>query len=187
MDEGQAGLPADRAPRVRRALISLLLVFTIVTVVSHFIFAPKLQKALFTVTRPYASALGIDQNWGVFAPEPRPQTIQMRARIFYADGTAEWWDLPESNALVGEYVDYRWRKWLEYIVNPGFRTTLFQPLAAWLARTHTDAHHVPVRIAFVSRWFDLYAPGAVKGPLRSDWREAAYYTVHVTPAMRRGV
>ena len=186
MGEGQTGLPADRASRVRRALISALLVFTIVAIVSHFIFAPKLQKDLFTVTRPYASALGIDQNWGVFAPDPRPQTISMRARIFYADGTAEWWDLPESNPVLGEYVDYRWRKWLEYIINPSFRPTLFEPLGAWLARTHTDAQHSPVRIVFVARWFDLYSPGAVKGQLRSDWREVAYYTVQVTPAMRNG-
>src|SRR5689334_4127574 len=186
MGDGQMGLPADRASRIRRAVISVLLVFTIVAVVSNFIFAPKLQKAMFTVTRPYTSAVGIDQNWGVFAPDPRPQTIGMRARIFYADGTTEWWNPPESNPVTGEYVDYRWRKWLEYIVNPGYRTTLFEPLAAWLARTHSDAHHVPVRIAFVSRWFDLYAPGTVKGRLHSDWREGAYYTVPVTPAMRQG-
>ena len=180
------GLPGGRSARIRRALISLFLVFTIVAVVSHFIFAPTLQRALFKVTRPYATALGLDQNWGVFAPDPRPQTIDMRARIFYADGTAEWWELPERNPIFGEYVDYRWRKWLEYIINPAFRSTLFQPLAAWLARTHTDAHHIPVRIAFVSRWFDLYPPGSVKGPLHSDWREQAYYTVKVTPAMRAG-
>jgi hypothetical protein len=186
MADGQTGLPADRASRLRRALISVFLVVTIVSVVSFFMYAPTLQKALFKVTRPYGVALALDQNWGVFAPEPRPQTIGMRARIFYANGTAEWWDLPDSNPVVGEYVDYRWRKWLEYIINPDFRTTLFKPLADWLARTHTDARHVPVRIVFVSRWFDLYAPGAVKGALHSDWREQAYYAVHVTPAMRSG-
>lgn len=186
MADGQTGLPADRASRLRRGLISVFLIVTIVSVVSHFLYAPALQKAMYKVTRPYAAALALDQNWGVFAPEPRPQTISMRARIFYADGTAEWWDLPKSNPVIGEYVDYRWRKWLEYIINPDFRTVLFKPLAVWLARTHADAHHVPVRIVFVTRWFDLYSPGAVKGRLRSDWREAAYYTLNVTPAMRRG-
>lgn len=186
MGEHRTALPGSRSARVQRALISVFLVVTIVAVVSHFIYAPDLQRNLFKVTRPYATALGLDQNWGVFAPDPRPQTIDMRARIFYADGTTEWWDLPDRNPIFGEYVDYRWRKWLEYIVNPAFRAVLFRPLAAWLARTHTDARHVPVRIAFVSRWFDLYPPGSVKGNLRSDWREQAYYTVNVTPAMRHG-
>ena len=180
------GLPDGRSARIKRALISLFLVVTIIAIVSHFIFAPALQRALLKVTHPYAVALGLDQNWGVFAPEPRPQTFDMRARIFYADGTAEWWTLPERNPVIGEYVDYRWRKWLEYIVNPSFQKVLFKPLATWLARTHTDAHHEPVRIAFVARWYDLYPPGSVKGPLRSDWREKAYYFVKVTPAMRRG-
>ena len=35
-------------------------------------------------------ALGLDQEWGVFAP-PRQQVIGLQARIEYADGTESTW------------------------------------------------------------------------------------------------
>ena len=173
------GRPGTKRERLRRGLLSAVLVFAIVCIVAQLVFDSKLQRDVNKVARPFTSALGLDQNWGVFAPDPRPATISMRARIEYADGTAEWWDLPEGGALVGEYWDYRWRKWLEYIINPGFRPILFRPLAVWLARNHDSFGHRPVRVTFVARWYDLQSPG--QKPFKSDLRETAYYTTAIAP------
>jgi hypothetical protein len=173
------GRPGTKRERVRRGLLSVLLVFAIGCIVAQLVFESKLQRDVNKVARPFTSVLGLDQSWGVFAPDPRAATISMRARIEYADGTAEWWEVPEGDPFVGEYWDYRWRKWLEYIISPTFRPILFRPLAVWLARNHDDFGHRPVRITFVARWRDLKAPG--QKPFTSDLREAAYYTTTIAP------
>jgi hypothetical protein len=183
MWEDMLGRPGTRRERVRHALISALLVFAIACIVAQLVFESQLQKDVNKVAIPFVSTFGLDQNWGVFAPDPRANTIAMRARIEYADGTAEWWNVPYSGALIGEYWDYRWRKWLEYIINPGFRPILFRPLALWIANNHDDFGHRPVRITFVADWDDLNSPG--QNPFTSDKHETAYYTLAITPGMLR--
>src|SRR5690348_16184837 len=120
-------LDDSRSARLRRAAISVLLVISLIAVVSFLVMPSDLQTKVMKVTRPYAIATGLDQTWAVFAPDVRPSTIGMRARIEYANGTSEWWDLPLGNKVTGEYADYRWRKWLEYILNPAFKKTLGPP------------------------------------------------------------
>jgi hypothetical protein len=186
MTEGPVGLDEGRGARRRRAAISVFLVLSLIAIGCHLVFASELQRNVLKVVRPYAVALGFDQSWGVFAPDVRPATIGVRARIEYADGSAEWWNLPRGNAITGEYSDYRWRKWLEYILNPAYKQALAPSFVAWLAHERTDARHKPVRITIVGRWYDLYAPGSRKGRLRSDWHEVVIYSAPVTAAMRAG-
>jgi hypothetical protein len=166
----------------RQVGISIALVVLLASLVSSMLPDSDLHRAPASVINPVLVATGLDQGWGVFAPDPRQQSIAMRARITYADGTAEWWTLPEGDPLIGDYWDYRWRKYLEYVVNPQYRKVVFRPLAEYVARTHRGGGRRPVKIVFVARWYDLYTPLG-GGPLRSPGRETAYYTLHVTDTM----
>jgi hypothetical protein len=163
-------------------VISAVLVVVLLSVFLELLPDSTLQRQSMKVVRPFVAATGLDQGWGVFAPDPRQQAIAMRARITYADGGREWWDLPDGGPLLGQYWDFRWRKYLEYIINNQFRNILFRPLAVWIAREHDEGGRRPVKVVFVARWYDLYTPVG-RGPLRSAWRESAYYTLPVTKAI----
>src|SRR5436853_10736 len=165
---------AAREQRVQRAFISVLLVCALITIGSQLIFSSTLQRDLYKVTRPVATATGLDQYWGVFAPDPRPDTIWMFARIRYADGTSESWKVPTANVIVGTYWDYRWRKWLEYIANPQYSGVLWRPASVWIAQTHDNHGHRPIRVTLVAKWWQLNPPGMGQ-PLRTPTRETAYY------------
>ena len=60
--------------------------------------------------RPFVEATGLDQNWGVFAPNPRRQGIELEARIVFADGTRAVWTHPKGDPVIHAYRTVRWRK-----------------------------------------------------------------------------
>lgn len=126
---------------------------------------------------PIMYALGLDQNWDVFAP-PRMQVIGLEARIKYADGTRSVWRPPTSTgALFGAYRDYRWGKFVEYAIADA-NSSLWQPFAAWIARQHTSPGRRPVSVTLTRRFYNLYAitPGA---PSHGPWKHFSYYTYRV--------
>ena len=62
-----------------------------------------------------AEDIGLVQDWAVFSPNPRNESIDVRARIEYVDGTIEFWDVPEYDPGFGAYRQYRWHKLQERI------------------------------------------------------------------------
>jgi len=100
-----------------------------------------LRRDVMKVGAPVMYALGLDQNWGVFAP-PRMSAIALSADIRYADGTHSTWRPPTSTgALFGAYRDYRWSKYVENAVSYHNPALLF-PLVLWLARQHVVARDI---------------------------------------------
>src|SRR5919204_146959 len=71
----------------------------------------SLKVRILRVGQPYLYATGLDQYWGLFAPEPRRVSIALHAQVKYADGTTQTWRTPVGGALFGEYWDYHWQKW----------------------------------------------------------------------------
>ena len=96
-----------------QVLISLAIVATLLTVLVINLPESHVRREASKVTQPYANAIGVDQAWGVFAPDPRREVVGLVARITYADGRTEDWEPPQRGALVGGYSDYHWRKLLE--------------------------------------------------------------------------
>jgi hypothetical protein len=163
---------------VGRGVISLFLVVTLVSVVAWNLPSSELKDKALPVVAPYVNATGLNQNWSVFAPEPRRSTIVLEARITYADGVRETWRAPARNAVVGGYSDYRWRKWYEHVTS-GDETFLRKPAAEYVARLHTQDGRQPVRVVLIGRSQPLLPPGP--GPERGDWSETTLYTLTVTP------
>ena len=159
-----------------RALISAFAIVTVVALVFWNLPESELRARAFPVVEPYVRSTGLDQNWGVFAPDPRRATVELVGRATYADGRVEDFEIPAGGPLVGAYWDYRWRKWSEWTASDdhGF---LWQPAAAWFARRASADGEEPVQVMLVRKSYPLFPPGP--GPAHGDWEEHVLYTLPV--------
>jgi hypothetical protein len=167
-----------------RIVISILLVVIVITLVTANLPDSRLQRLLLSADHPVLYSVGLDQSWGVFAPDPRRQVVQFRADVTYADGGHASWRVPTGDAFVGEYWDYRWLKWVEYALSADYGLQLWQPAAIYAARKSVVGTHRPMYVKLVSRWYNLQPPGHVRGPHR--WHEHTYFTLLISDEMLRG-
>jgi hypothetical protein len=135
------------------------------------------QRSLLTVGQPYLNLLGLDQNWGVFAPQGRQFVMALEAEIRYRDGSTSIWRTPEGDPVFGAYWDYRWLKWAEYVATARELddTAIWRPAALWVARNASRRGKRPTEVALVAREYDLAPPG--KSPDRGPWRRTVLYRV----------
>ena len=129
------------------------------------------------MVRPVLDATGLNQNWNLFAPNPRRSTLRLEARIDYADGTSSVWRTPISDPFVGTYRAFRWRKWASYVLSNS-RRSLWPAAAAWLAKIHTREGKVPVRVTLFRQFFFAPKPGSGDS-LQPPWREDLLYSVQI--------
>jgi hypothetical protein len=160
-----------------RAMISAFVAITVVALVLWNLPDSDVRARALPVVEPYIWSTGLDQNWGVFAPDPRREVTNLVARATYADGRVEEFEFPRGDPLLFAYWDYRWRKWDEWAVGTEHQD-LWQPTAAWFAREAADAGEAPLNVTLVKRSYALLPPGP--GPERGAWQENAYYTLTVT-------
>lgn len=138
-----------------------------------------IRRAVMSFGSPVLFALGLDQNWGVFAP-PRTSTIALSAVIRYSDGTSSTWAPPTSTgALFGEYRDYRWGKYVENLIAYQRPVQEFQ-LSVWLARRYNHGGRRPILVQLIQHVYALMpitnanarrgpgAPAVGAGPLRTS-------------------
>ena len=161
-----------------RVVISVLLVVFLVVLVIMNAQQSAVRKEVLGVATPALNATGLDQGWGVFAPDPRNMSIEFVARVHYVDGTTETWTLPEGGPLLGDYWDYRWRKYLEYLVQDNWAHQTRRQFSAYIARQVHGDGRLPKRIVLVRRLRSI-RPG--ESPPMSAPREQAYYVHRVDP------
>jgi len=101
-----------------RVVISIFVLVVLVTLVTANLPTSRLQDLLLSADHPFLYATGLDQDWGVFSPDPRRQTIHIDAKVTFADGSQTTWHDKKLGNLLGEYRDYRWLKWAEFAVSP---------------------------------------------------------------------
>jgi Family of unknown function (DUF5819) len=122
---------------------------------------------------PFLRATGLDQDWRVFAPDPRQTSLQLEARVRYADGEVATWRPPGGGDAAGAYWDYRWRKWLENTIQDANRKVLWKPAAQFVAAEMQGRGRVPSTVTLIRRWQDLRPPGAATHAAR--WKQYAFY------------
>jgi hypothetical protein len=187
MRSGDAfGLQArfERTP-VGRAIISAFLLVTLIFVVALNLPESHLRREVLKPGQRYLNALGLDQNWGVFAPDPRREVVALEARLTYPDATVDTWRPPRRGALVGAYSDYHWQKLMENVLLGGNRGRLAGSTARWVALNENDRRERPSTILMLKLSYPLPAPsrGAAK-PKR--FSEARLFELPVTAdALRR--
>jgi hypothetical protein len=156
-----------------RAAISAFIGITLATLLVIQLQGSHLRAQALELANPYSAALGLDQDWAVFAPEPRRIVIDMQARISYADGSTRVWHVPVSNDFVGSYWDYRWLKYMETAIKD-VNQRLWVPFAIWVARRERSSSPT-VKVELIRRWSDLTPPGR-RGPSRSPWHQYTFFT-----------
>lgn len=122
--------------------------------------------------RPAALALGVEQNWGVFAPAPRDYGLRLQVVVRWSDGHRDVWKAPAGGPLVSAYRDYRWRKWAEQASAQSGRA-LWRPAVLYVARRLPARRGaVPVSARLVCFTLELPAPGSSR---RFAWQGIELY------------
>jgi hypothetical protein len=161
-----------------RVLISAFLVVTLVAVCATNLPESRLRREVMKPAGPFLRATGLDQDWRVFAPDPRQTSLRLEARVRYEDGRVATWRPPGGGALAGAYWDYRWRKWLENAIQDANRRVLWKPAALFAARELDERGSDPASVTLIRRWQDLRPPGA-PGPSAKPWKQYAFYTLEL--------
>jgi hypothetical protein len=166
-----------------RTVISACLLVTLITVLTANLPPSRLEGLLLSANHEYLYGAGLDQSWGVFAPDPRRQTIHVTAQVTYADGSQATWHVPTRDPVIGEYTDYRWLKWTEYLVSPA-DFNLWRPAAIYVARSLSTPTRRTTKVTLINQWYNLPPPGqAQQQPFVST---QPFYTTRITEAILRG-
>lgn len=156
-------------------MLSLVIVFIVLGMFLTQLPASALRRAGERVFRPFISAVGLDQNWEVFAPDPRQMTLDLHAIVEFADGSTARWDVPTGDMVLGTYRTYRWQKWMES-VRADANAHLWEPTARWIAERYDEQGEV-VRVTLVRRWYDTPQPGTSSD--RPDWNAYEFFVHEV--------
>lgn len=145
----------------------------------------ELRARILRTARPVFNAMGLEQTWSMFSPDPRPFALDLRARVTYADGGGAEWRVPRGGTGLGDrtlgaYRSYHWQKWMEW-ARSDEHADLWEPTARWVARRYARAGRIPVRVVLVRRFYDIPEPGAERPP----WKEFEYFTYEVPRAPER--
>ena len=115
--------------------------------------------------------LGLDQDWALFAPDPRGFSVGVYARVTHADGRVTLWVPPHNGLLVAPYRTYRWQKYVERLRADDY-SALWEPTARWVAR---QAGRDVRQVVLVRTFRDAAVPGT--GTARPPRSEYAFYTL----------
>ena len=117
--------------------------------------------------------VGLDQNWALFAPDPRKFSVGLYARVSYADGREEIWTPPARGHLLAPYRTYRWQKFTER-ARADRNPQLWGATARWLTR---ELGPGVVKVVLVRTFQEAVTPGS--GGVRERPAEFSYYTLRV--------
>lgn len=170
--------PDDLQTRLTDSRVGRAVVAIGVIVMAFFVIAPNMPPSAVRddvdVLWAIAEDAGLAQDWGVFSPIPRDQSLDVRARITYADGSTVIWEVPDLDPMIGAYREYRWNKWQER-VRLDARDDLWDPTAAWIADQHRRDGDLPITVTLIRRWID-HEPLTADGAVDSGWNEFEFHT-----------
>lgn len=152
-------------------LISIVIVLVLlVEVGTHLPPDSALHREVADEASSVIRHLQSEQQWGVFAPNPRSTSLRLEGRVTFADGSTEVWLLPEGPRVGANLRFYRWRKWLERVRSDQF-PTLWEPTARWIASLYDDRPSPVTRVELVR----LFHENAVVGE-QPPYEEVVYFT-----------
>ncbi len=156
-----------------RRVLSVFLLVTLAAVFVSVMPDSTIRSGLITLARPYLLATGLDQRWGVFAPNPRQETSFVLAQVEHADGTVEVRPIP-TDAGLSEYWNYRWRKYGEQLWTAEDSAAERATFARWIVDEDLAAGGRPVRVILLRHTRDSLPPGP--GPDYGPWHDVAFYS-----------
>ncbi|MDT7547216.1 MAG: hypothetical protein QOE99_3326 [Actinomycetota bacterium] len=156
---------------VGRAVITLLMAVLAVSVLLWNMPAGRPRDVVRPTPAHVLFPLGLDQDWALFAPDPRAFSVGVFARITYADGRERIRVPPHNGHLLAPYRSYRWQKYVERLRADEY-SNLWEPTARWIAR---DAGPGVTKVVLVRTFQDAVTPGSHKQ--RPKQGQFAFYTL----------
>jgi hypothetical protein len=131
------------------------------------------KEALLPAAGRVVQAAGLEQDWGLFAPEPRGSTVGVFATITHADGRTERWDPPDRGLILAPYRTYRWQKYVERLRDDRYER-MWEPTARWIGR---EAGPDVTRVVLTRTFRGAVTPGD-PGP-RPATEHFSFYTLEL--------
>ena len=172
-----AEVPADLHTRLVDSPAGRVGVTLLVAVLAVWLVGPNVpdgpaRQTLDVVWQPGVT-VGLEQNWSVFSPDPRAESLEVVAIVEHGDGSTEEWRIPEADPVVGPYRSYRWRKWQE-LVRLDVNERFWDPTAEWVAREHARDGRLPSTVRLIRRWKPI-APLTADGIAPTSWNEFEFH------------
>lgn len=159
--------------RLGRVAIGIVMVLGIVWVLLPNLPESGVRDDIASVWKP-AEQIGLVQDWAVFSPNPRSQSIDVRARIAFDDGSIDFWDVPDFDPAIGALRQYRWHKWQERL-RLDDHEVYWLPTAEWIADHNARDGVRPLRVTLIRRWID-HEPLTAAGPtINHGWNQFEFY------------
>ncbi len=119
--------------------IALSIVFMALIVMTAIWNLPDsdIEDDLKDAVRPVVLAIGLQQGWKLFAPNPTRTVVHVEAEVRLADGEVVIFDFPENGNGFGALRQYRWRKYLRRVRLSEYRR-LWASTAEWVAQQFDD-------------------------------------------------
>jgi hypothetical protein len=166
----------ERSP-VAQVLISIVIVVVLLMeVATHLPAGSAVHQSVSRPAQQIIRVVAAEQAWGVFAPNPRSSSLDIEARVTFADGTTALWELPEGSNLGPNLRYYRWRKWLERARSDD-QKGLWAPTARWIATLYDDRESPVVRVELIRR----FHKNVLVGP-QPPWESFTYFTLELDEA-----
>jgi hypothetical protein len=149
--------PRFKISQIREGATSALIVTIILIGVVSNMPNSAIKAAVAPALTPIAVGAGLDQFWGMYAPDPPSRLEDLEVHVTMADGDDRVWTLPlKYDRVVGVAVSHRWRKLKESLMSePQIRPQL----AHWVVRQLTVPAERPARVYMPSRTEVLPPPG----------------------------
>lgn len=131
--------------------------------------AGKPHDAVRPVAGRVVQGLGLEQDWALFAPDPRSFSVGVYATVTFRDGRTQTWVPPHNGVLLAPYRNYRWQKYVERLRADDY-SGLWEPTARWVARQAGDG---VTRVVLTRTFQDTQPPGD-PGPRHAPGRYDFY-------------
>lgn len=159
------------ASLVGRLALTLVMAVLAVALLIWNMPAGRPREALRPAAAHVLYPIGLDQDWALFAPDPRAFSVGVYARITYADGRERIRVPPGNGRVLAPYRTYRWQKYVERLRADDY-ASLWEPTARWIARAGGPG---VTKVVLVRTFRDTVVPGS--GGRRGPRREFAFYTL----------
>jgi hypothetical protein len=152
---------------VGEAIISVVVVTVLLIGAVWSLPNSAIQRSIAPSIRPAALALGLDQNWRVFAPNPPRASTSIEVHVLVeGDAKPRTWRPPHGNPLYGQYSWYRWHKLKESVLTPSSGLDR-REFVRWVLRDITRPTDHPTYVEIVERIDTLPPPGSSATSKRS--------------------
>ena len=135
--------------------------------------AGRPREAVRPVVDRVVNASGMEQDWALFAPNPRSYSVGIYATITHRDGRVETWVPPHNGLLLAPYRTYRWQKYVERLRGDDY-SNIWKPSALWIAREHgSDV----TKVVLTRTFQEAQVPGTKGG--RPETGRFDFYTLEL--------